>query len=84
MEKDRLLLSALEPLPQPSTDASYTSGLGTVADTAIASYVAQLSEITFSFSSLASRLGHISTPRYILRKPSALFHVEMEEVRSSH
>ena len=85
MEKDRLLLSALRSVASAVNRRDpYTSG----HSERVAEYCErvatslQLSDdhrYFLSLSAWAHDLGILSTPRYILRKPSALLHEEMEE-----
>ena len=87
MEKDRLLLSALRAVAAAVNRRDpYTSGhserVAEYCDSVARSL--QLSDDHRYFLSLSAwlhDLGILSTPRYILRKPSALLHEEMEEVR---
>ena len=87
IEKDRLLLSALRAVASAVNrrDPYTSSHSERVAE--YCDYVATSLNLTddlrysLSLSAWLHGLGIISTPRYILRKPSALLQEEMEEVR---
>ena len=87
MEKDRLLLSALKSVATAvNRRDTYASG----HSERVAEYCEHAARslnlsddhsYLLSLSAWLHDLGTLSTPRYILRKPSALLHEEMEEVR---
>ena len=86
-KKDQLLLSALRAVASAVNRRDpYTSGHSErVAEycdrLAISLNLSQDHRYFLSLSAWLHDLGNLSTPRYILRKPSALLHEEMEEVR---
>ena len=87
MEKDRLLLSALKSVATAvNRRDTYASGhserVAEYCENAARSLnLSDDHSYLLSLSAWLHDLGTLSTPRYILRKPSALLHEEMEEVR---